>query len=106
MNTLLAALCLLAGWTLLYLASQRTRAELGKAAPRPALCQGVALLLALGAFAVCIIAQGPGMGSLLWLMLLCVCAFPVVALATWAPHWPAALLARRRVPPSGRGQGL
>jgi len=106
MNMLLAALCLLAGWTLLYLASQRRRAELGKDAPRPGRCRAAALLLALTAFAICIRAQGPGMGSLLWLVLLSACAFPVVALATWAPHWPAALLRSRHAPPSGRGQGL
>ncbi|MNV68608.1 hypothetical protein D3C71_1614730 [compost metagenome] len=106
MNTLLAALCLFAGWALLYLASQRTRAELGQAAPRPGLCQSVALLLAFAAYAVCVRSQGAAMGSLLWLVLLSACAFPVVALATWAPHWPAAVLVRRRARPSGRGQGL
>lgn len=106
MTTVLATLSLLAGWMLLYLASQRTRDALGKTAPRPALCRGAALLLALAAFACCTVAQGPGMGSLLWLALLCASAFAVVALATWAPQWPTALGVRRRAPPSGRGQRL
>lgn len=83
MSTLLATLCLLAGWCLLYLASERAR---GAGAPRPGMCRGAALLLALAAFALCTLDQGPGMGSLLWLLLLSACAFAVVALATWAPQ--------------------
>ena len=86
MSTLLAMLCLFAGWCLLYLASERARGALGRGAPRPALCRGAALLLALAAFALCTLDQGPGMGSLLWLLLLSACAFAVVALATWAPQ--------------------
>lgn len=86
MNALLAALCLLAGWVLLYLGSARARAELGQAAPRPAVCRAAALLLALAAFALCASAQGPGMGSLLWLVLLSASAFAVVGIATWAPQ--------------------
>lgn len=86
MNALLAALCLLGGWTLLYLGSARTRSELGQTAPRPAVCKAAALLLALAAFALCACAQGPGMGSLLWLALLSASAFAVVGLATWAPQ--------------------
>ena len=86
MNTLLAALCLFAGWTLLYFASAGTRSELGDTAPRPATCKMAALLLALAAFALCTVSQGPGMGSLLWLALPSACAFAVVGLATWAPQ--------------------
>lgn len=86
MSTLLAALCLLAGWTLLYRASARTRVEFAQTAPRPGLCQGAALLLALAAFALCALAQGPGMGGLLWMALLSASAFAVVGLATWAPQ--------------------
>jgi len=86
MNTLLAALCLFAGWTLLYFASARTRSELDDTAPRPATCKMAALLLALAAFALCTVSQGPGMGSLLWLVLLSACAFAVVGVATWAPQ--------------------
>lgn len=86
MNTLLAALWLLAGWTLLYLASERARGETGQRAPRTVLRRGAALLLALAAWASCILAHGPGMGSLLWLVLLSACAFAVVGLATWAPQ--------------------
>lgn len=96
MNTLLAALCLLAGWTLLYLASARTRSEQGEAAPRPGICKTAALLLALAAFALCASGQGPGMGSLLWLVLLSASAFAVVGLATWAPRALQRLGGRQR----------
>lgn len=96
MNTLLAALCLLAGWALLYLVSARTRSELGEAAPRPAVCKIGALLLALAAFALCASSQGPGMGSLLWMVLLSASAFAVVGLATWAPRALLRLGGRQR----------
>lgn len=86
MSTLQAVLCLLAGWCLLYLASERARGALGQDAPRPGLCRCAALLLALAAFALCALAQGPGMGGLLWLALLSASAFAVVGLATWAPQ--------------------
>ncbi|MEG1455013.1 MAG: DUF3325 family protein [Comamonas sp.] len=86
MNTLLAALCLLAGWTLLYLASERARDASGQAAPHPAICRIAAALLALAAFALCCATQGAGMGSLVWLALLSASAFAVVGLATWAPQ--------------------
>lgn len=86
MNALLAALCLFAGWTLLYLASERRRDALDQAAPHPALCRMAAALLALAAFALCSATQGPGMGSLLWLALLSASAFAVAGLATWAPQ--------------------
>lgn len=89
----LAMLCLLAAWALLYLASARTRHEMGAAALPPGPCRGAASLLALAAFACCWLAEGPAMGSLLWLALLCGGAFAVVGLATWAP------------PGSGRRQG-
>lgn len=86
MNTLLAALCLLAGWTLLYLASERARGAPAQAGPRSALVCSAALLLALAAWASCSLAHGPAMGSLLWLALLSACAFAVVGWATWAPQ--------------------
>jgi hypothetical protein len=95
MNTLLAALCLLAGWTLLYRASERARGETGQRAPRSGLQRG-AVLLALAAWASCALAHGPGMGSLLWLALLSACAFAVVGLATWAPQTLLRLGRRQR----------
>jgi hypothetical protein len=95
MGTLLAAMCLLAGWTLLYLVSERACDATGQAGPHPAVCRIAAALLALAAFALCAWTQGPAMGSLLWLALLSASAFAVAGLATWAPQ-PLLRLGRRQ----------
>ncbi len=90
--TVAAALCLTLAWALLYLNSERTRAQLQEAGLRyrlaPAVCRTTALALASAALTGCTLAQGLAMGSLLWTALLCATAYAQVGLATWAPHWP------------------
>lgn len=88
---LAAAVLALLGFALLAL-SQERHFETVYAAPLPAthLCsaqRGAGFTLICISLPVCVASQGPGLGGLLWLVLISAAAMAVAFTLTWRPMW-------------------
>lgn len=102
---------LLAGFAILALSQDRHRRAV---AIRP-LAPPTALRMRIAGYGLIVLAlppaiwsDGPGFGSLLWVTLMPVSAFVVVAVLTWRPSWLASMLkvttVWRRALPARRGR--
>ena len=92
LGMLLAALLMVIGFGLLALSQERHfETVFGRAAVSPA--ELVRRNRIVGAFAIaaalpiCIHAEGPGFGGLLWVVVMGACAIFIALLLTWKPSW-------------------